>query len=523
MISMLARAAVIAVVLLFSVIVVKADIFNLITTISGDSIGDDFYRIAKGSGDVNGDCYQDVLIGAANAEGGGLVKLFLGGTVFDTIPDIIFRQEGSSIFGACAIIGDVNDDGYDDILIGDSHRTTNYFFDGAAYLYYGGADMDTIPDMTFIGEYWYHCLGNVSGAGDVNGDGIDDWLINAPIDDIWVLGRIYLYYGGENPDSICDVYFEGGQGDGLGFDNPALGDINGDGYDDLIFGNWGTSSVEIHLGSSSMDTIPDLEWLAEWPNYFIIPISGIGDVNNDGFDDWMIQCSGDLNLFLGSTYPDTIPDLLFEPEPPCTGFRDQIIGGDINGDNIDDIIIGGYIGNSDFTGQVLGYEGGNGLDNQYDYFFDSEVELEMLGKTVGLVDIDGNGIFEVLSGASQSIPGGPDNWGPGRVWILTTQEVGIEPHAPPVLTPPMKFGLSAHPNPFNSEIVIRYDVPASSEITLAIYDLLGRETACLAAGFHSPGEYTTFWKPNGITPSGIYFAVLQINQAVHSQKLLYIK
>jgi len=194
-------------------------------SVSGDSVGDRFFHIARGHGDVNGDGYEDVLIGAPYGGTSGYAKLYYGGAEFDTIPDLVFYGEEyagiASHFGeSCAFIGDINNDDFDDILIGAPATSIYYYENGKAYLYLGSAEMDTVPDLTFIGEDW----------GDVNNDGYDDWLISAPWD-CWGYGRIYLYYGSADPDPICDVYFQ--EQDFLRFKEAQLGDINGDGYDDL--------------------------------------------------------------------------------------------------------------------------------------------------------------------------------------------------------------------------------------------------------------------------------------------------
>jgi len=127
----------------------RSDDFYFMTAVSGDSIGDRFYNIAKGRGDVNGDGFEDVLIGAPYGGLNGYAKLFWGGAEFDTIPDFVFYGENfsqPSLFGfSCAFIGDVNSDGFDDILIGDPDY--GLCLNGRACLYFGGFEMDTIPDL----------------------------------------------------------------------------------------------------------------------------------------------------------------------------------------------------------------------------------------------------------------------------------------------------------------------------------------------------------------------------------------
>ncbi len=503
-----------------------AEGYNLIAFVTGDSVGDEFYHVALGQGDVNGDGCQDVLIGAPGGGTSGYAKLFFGGAHFDTIPDLIFHGEEqpyfSSDFGyGCAFIGDVNSDGFDDIVIGAPGRSISWIYQGAAYLYFGGVEMDTLPDLSFYGEYWYHGLGaNVSGAADVNGDGYDDWLINAPFDDIYALGRIYLYYGSAEPDSICDVYFEGLMLDQLSFDSPMLGDINGDSYDDLIFGGVGVSEngfIQIHLGSAQMDTVPDLQWLGTPGSWNDLRANcGVGDVNEDGYNDWLIQSSqmpSYFSLYFGCPQPDTIPDLLFSPEAPCTGIGNPAGGGDINADEFDDIVMGGSIFSGTYvSGQILGYQGGPCLDNYYDYFYDSGVN-NYLGSTVGLADVNGDGICEVLAGAAQI------DWGPGQVWFFSTQVQA----APPVQNIPNSwFMFSSHPNPFNPTTILSYDLPVASHVSLRVHNTAGRLVATLIDGWRLAGKHQAIFDGSDL-PSGIYLARLQAGDFTAVQKLVLMK
>lgn len=484
-----------------------ADNFNFLTRVTGDSIGDGFYYIANGSGDVNGDGYGDVLIGAPEGTDTTYVRLYFGGADFDTIPDLIFYGGPAYAlepgFGAgCAIIGDVNDDGFDDILIGNLNY--QYIYPpgaGIAYLYFGGVDIDTIPDIIFEGEYWHHNLGyHVSGAGDVNGDGYDDWLINAPNDDIAGFGRIYLFFGGENPDRICDVFFIGEPFDFLQFNNPQLGDINDDGYDDMIFYtlNYVNYVCEIHLGSENMDNVPDIVYENSCNG------GGIGDVNDDGYNDWMLSRYG-LELFFGSADLDTASDMIFWPEPPCFMFRYEFAGEDIDGDTVGDIIISGYESGGSFRGLIIGYSGGEYLDSLYDYIFDSCIPEELLGTTIGLADVNGDSVFEVLGGASQSIQ--PNSaWGPGRVWFLATPEVRV---APDFKTLPQEFSLHQnYPNPFNPTTTIPFALPTESRVKIAIYNILGQRVAVLEDGILQAGNHIASWNSTGMA-SGVYLIVLE--------------
>jgi len=496
------------------------------TAVSGDSIGDQFYNIASYCGDFNGDGFGDVLIGSLESSTNGYAKLFFGSAAFDTIPDLVFHSEPlpwpTCFASSCAFAGDVNNDGFDDILIGDPEYCPYWLCTGRAYLYLGGSNANNEPDLIFDGEGFWHRLGAaVSGAGDINGDGYDDWLICAP--DNYPLGRIYLYYGSENPDAVCDVYFEGSPEAFLVFHAPMLGDINGDCFDDLIFYRVNLAIYanypEIHLGSSDMDTVPDFQWNGE-PSSYDYPIAGIGDINCDGYNDWLFHSNDDIWLYFGSQYPDTTVDLIFETEPPCTYIGRSACGGDINGDGINDLVLSGTSNSSLYTGQVLGYLGGLELDNHYDYFIDSGIPYQSLGVSLGIADVNGDSIYEVLAGSVQYES--PASWGPGQVWFLTTQPVpGVLPHQPAI---PTSFSLSAHPNPFNPTTTISFQLPVAGFVTLEIFDISGRAVGArhavpLQNAWHPPGTHHLLFDRSGLS-SGLYFCRIQMGDYSAVKKMV---
>lgn len=96
------------------------------------------------------------------------------------------------------------------------------------------------PDITFAGETSFDAFGNaVAGAGDINGDGYDDIIIGAFVNDAGGTdaGRAYVYFGGEQMDNIKDAILTGtAAGDWFGFSVSSAGDVNGDGYADIIVG-----------------------------------------------------------------------------------------------------------------------------------------------------------------------------------------------------------------------------------------------------------------------------------------------
>jgi hypothetical protein len=284
---------------------------------------------------------------------------------------------GSSVSGA----GDVNGDGYDDILIGAPSSDD----DGKVYLILGkesgwALDTDlTNAEVTFIGETGKdgQTGTSVSGAGDVNGDGYDDFLIGAPGYNGGIRnGKVYLIWGngdgwGSSVDlSTVDTSFLGeADGDEAGSSVSIIGDVNGDGYEDMLIGapdnaGGGTERGQTYLilGKSSGWTTEidlstsDASYLGEGDHDDSgRTVSGKGDINGDGYDDFLIAAyrgantAGQTYLILGKpsgwamntnlAYSDA--SFLGENNSDFSGHGSSIsIVGDVNKDGFDDILIG---------------------------------------------------------------------------------------------------------------------------------------------------------------------------------------
>jgi len=300
------------------------------------------------AGDVNGDGYDDILVGASYTIYGGSgsecpTYLILGkasGWVMDTNlsnSDASFRGEDTDHHYACSIagVGDVNGDGYDDILIGRSgnYRSGDRETD-QTYLILGKASgwaMDTNlsdSDASFKREDINDdSVYLVSGAGDVNGEGYDDILIGAENNDDGGrnAGQTYLILGkasGWAMDtnlSASDASFWGEDtADYSGSSVAGAGDVNGDGYDDILIGAphndesiYNAGQTYLLLGKASgwtMDTslsASDTSFLGEDYNYYSgLSITGAGDVNGDGYDDILIGApfNGEGIIGAGQTY-----------------------------------------------------------------------------------------------------------------------------------------------------------------------------------------------------------------------------
>jgi len=324
-----------------------------------------------------------------------------------TVPDLIFDGDPNSWFGARTVCGDVDGDGYDDILIGAQQYNNRR---GRVYLFYGGPDMDTTADLILEGQNEGDWFGNGIVCGDIDNDGYADIVIGAGRNS---QGRAYLYWGSErdsmdaNPDKIFNGEQEKGSQFGWGY--PAVHDIDNDGYDDIILGaissNNGTGRAYLYYGNTKelMDISHDLIFTGEKPGDRFGYTISCGDVDNDGYGDIVIgSFAGGRRVYLyyggSQSNMDARADVIFEAKSEGEhSFGFGIVCVDQNRDGYDDIVIASPFYNKRQGRSYLFY--GNSkknLDTDPDMIFDGEVEGSSHGRFTVCGDIDGDNVNELI-------------------------------------------------------------------------------------------------------------------------------
>jgi hypothetical protein len=253
--------------------------------------------------DLNGDGFADVIVG--DTEGNGAVYVYLGGAGgLSTTPVVLTGSGGANEeFGiSVASAGDVNGDGFADVVVGARDNANG---SGTAYLYLGGAAGLTGTPTVLTGP---DGLGvSLASAGDVNGDGYADVLVAGYDTD-----AVDLYLGGAAGLSTTPVRVEtpGGADGLLGPSIASAGDVNGDGFGDVVIGSYGfdgnTGSVYLYLGGTGgLNAMPMvLTGPGGSDGGFGFSVAGAGDVNGDGFADVIVSAvwntTDPVDLYFGA-------------------------------------------------------------------------------------------------------------------------------------------------------------------------------------------------------------------------------
>lgn len=351
----------------------------------GDQKGERFGFSVGTAGDVNGDGFDDVIVGSIGYDNAfaeaGRASVFLGSASgLSTTPD--WTAEGDQVnenFGLdVGTAGDVNGDGFDDVIVGAPYWAGGPNYEGRAFAFLGSASgLGNTPAWTAEGGGVEGNFGwSLGTAGDVNGDGFDDVIVGDYRygDDE---GEAFVFLGSASGLSTTAVWNAtgGARLQYFGLSVGTAGDVNGDGFDDVVVGAPLYTVGQVYEGRASLYSgsvvgpSADADWTAEGDREraeFGHSVATAGDTNGDGSDELIVGAPffdhGQTRE--GRTFVYTDTPLGFGTTPPRTAEGNQanaafgwaIAGaGDVDGDGFDDLIFGAPAYDHGRVGEGVGF------------------------------------------------------------------------------------------------------------------------------------------------------------------------
>jgi Ca2+-binding RTX toxin-like protein len=473
--------------------------------IQGDAAGDYAGSSVASAGDVNGDGFDDIIVGAPFSDDGGAYAgkayvIFGKAGGFGTIDltglapadgFVIQGGFGDTVGRSVASAGDVNGDGFDDIIVGARRGGGGGGEDlgpGEAYVIFGKAggfgpiDLAALaPDAGFVirGDAAADYAGSsVASAGDINGDGFDDIVVGAPFGDDGgsYAGEAYVIFGKAGGFGTIDLsslapadgfVIQGDAAqDRAGFSVASAGDVNGDGFDDIVVGapyggDGGVFPGETYVifGKAGGFGAIDLSNLAPADGFIIQgdatgdnagrSVACAGDVNGDGFDDLIVGArrGDDGGIYAGEAYvifgkASGFGTIDLTGLVPADGFIIQgdvafdnagisvSSAGDVNGDGFDDVLVGAFGGDDGGTAAgeayvIFGKAGGFGtidltsLAAADGFIIQGDSAGDNAGGSVASAgDINRDGFDDLIVGASRGADGGTNA---GEAYVIFGQ------------------------------------------------------------------------------------------------------
>ncbi len=470
-----------------------------------------FGTSVSNAGDVNSDGFDDVIVAGNDS----LVYIYYGSEEIDDTADVVIVTYS---FGTAASAGDVNNDGFDDIIVkslkGDFGRQS-------VSLFFGSANMDSVANLIFTEVTPYFGV-SLAGAGDLNNDGFDDIIIGAGGNSLDQ--GAYIYFGGSSMDSEVDIELTETEANSFfGASVATAGDVNNDGYDDVIVGSYRFNGSDgralIYFGGATMKDSADiiLSGLEESTENFGWSVGTAGDVNNDGFDDILIGAkaygrdTGRAYIYYGDiTMADTAAVILTGEKSRSEFGVSVSTAGDINFDGYDDIIVGAG-GYQSAKGRTYIFLGDSTMNQYADVTITGRTTNNFFGNSVaGNLDINNDGVNDILVGAYKK----------KEAFAYTIYNpTAVEDSE----LKGINFVLSQnYPNPFNPSTTISFNIMTKGNYKLTVYNMLGQKVKTLVNGELSSGYQKVTLNANNF-PSGIYFYTLSGENVQITRKMILLK
>ena len=455
-------------------------------------------------GDLDGDGYSDFITS-------GYIESDSGWTLFNIIfygdSDFSFSRIKYMPYAPYVVnVGDVNGDGWNDLLMG--HPNMGMFSYGEVWLFLGGSDMDTIEDWSYSPYIYYNFFGSrIIPVGDDNEDGFDDFIVVGPSGDFDCSGEICLFYGSADVPHLERMWEGETDTSFLGW-MTYLGDFNGDSLKDILTQTGGFSGGHAQYWILlNTGRIADGEFIQVGEGQMCSTSYGIDDgytdprgipysfdFDEDGKDEIIIDALSTYNRYLFEYNDDSLDISIFHIEGlfiqnPFKCFicrvSDYIVFLSLGEDEIDTIYIDTTIYHFSF-GDFDGY--GEDINND------------------GYDDL----IYSIIDSACS----------PLKFIIFTTN-----PHYNAIFEgqesvhPPQLY---IYPNPSNSGCFIKFSANRFEAINVSLIDLSGRQIATLFSGRAENNAYSISLNTNNLS-TGVYFIRLTTPNKTLYKKLLIVK
>ncbi|MDD2230324.1 MAG: FG-GAP-like repeat-containing protein [Candidatus Cloacimonetes bacterium] len=489
------------------------------------------YRYSLVSLDFNHDGYDDLVVLATfygyqyqQTPSRGKVYIYYGGPSFSSATQPAMTLEGDypegeqRKIGLIVNIGDVNGDGFDDLMIGDENPNIS---GSARYMYYFGQNNNlSAPDriMTPIGS---EVLCWISKLGDVDGDGFDDVGIFYQIG--YVSGFDIQWGGCYNRQEIYT-------GSGIAsYPNAitGIGDINNDDYDDFAVGyaiggnNISNYTVTIYQGNQ--DRMFVNPWVMALTAYQITCISKpLGDLNGDGFADFLgyVDYQG-LKLWKGTNGISTpLPDVILSPLYFGDAYVEGVEAGDVNGDGFSDVIGASY-----YNQRFAVWLGSNSMNGHADWIKFNQ--YENFGYDLAMGDYNGDSYCDIAVSAPFEEGSWPLHDYRGYVFIYAGYSGMVANDDPLVPQLSQQLQMMISPNPVRniSEIninIISSAVDKGEPVRIEVFNLKGQS---VYQSEETSISFTEISRKVNLSnyPSGIYLCRAQVGNKQISKKFTIIK